>query len=247
MTDERLAALKSLEESLGYHFQDITLLDHALTHRSFTNEFAYPAGKDNERLEFLGDAVLDLCVTDLLMRTFPEEPEGRLSKRRAACVNERSLADLAKGFNMGDGLLLGKGEELSGGRCKPSLLANAFEALLAAIYLDGGFGQATTFIHRVFGDIIKDGGEDLRYKDYKTLLQETVQVRFHETPRYSVVREFGPDHDKTFNVELNVADRIITSGTGKSRKEAEQAAAGKALEMLGGPRHTEPDREPGSS
>ncbi len=232
MHEERAAILKSIEESLSYVFQDVALLDHALMHRSFSNENACPAGSDNERLEFLGDAVLGLCVSDLLMRSFPDEPEGRLSKRRALCVNERSLAELARRFDLGEGLRLGKGEELSGGRAKPSLLANAFEAIVAAIYLDGGFEQASAFIHRIFADLIQDGPQGLHYNDYKTLLQESCQVLFRETPRYSVIKESGPDHDKTFEVQLDIADQINTSGTGKSRKEAEQEAARKAVEYL---------------
>ena len=247
MNEERLLALTTLEEGLAYHFRDMVLLDRALTHRSFANENACPAGQDNERLEFLGDAVLDLCISDLLMRHFPEDSEGRLSKKRAACVNERSLAALARNFNLGDGLLLGKGEELSGGRAKPSLLSNAFEAVLAAIYLDGGFDEAAAFVHRFFSDLIDDGPQSVLYQDYKTLLQEACQVRFHETPRYSVVQEFGPDHDKTFDVQLDIADRITASGTGKSRKEAEQEAARKALELLhdmGTPEPVQPQEGP---
>ena len=232
MNEERSLTLKSVEDRLSYHFRDVALLDHALTHRSFVNEYACPAGQDNERLEFLGDAVLDLCVSDLLMRHFPEDPEGRLSKKRAACVNERSLAELARKFNLGEGLLLGKGEGLSGGRAKSSLLANAFEAVLAAIYLDGGFDQAATFVHRLFTDLIQDGPGGLLYQDYKTLLQDACQVQFQETPKYCVIQELGPDHDKTFDVQLDIADRITASGTGKSRKEAEQEAARKALDLL---------------
>ena len=232
MNDERSAILKALEERLAYAFRDATLLDQALTHRSFANEYACPAGKDNERLEFLGDAVLDFCVSDLLMRCFPEDPEGRLSKRRAACVNEHALAQLAKGFDLGAGLLLGKGEELSGGRAKPSLLANAFEAIVAAIYLDGGLERVSAFIRLLFENLVREDAADLLYRDYKTLLQEVCQIRFHETPRYSVTEEHGPDHDKTFTVRLDVADRFATTGTGKSRKEAEQEAARRALERL---------------
>jgi ribonuclease III len=232
MNKERSSILKSLEERLAYTFQDVALLDHALTHRSFTHELACPPGKDNERLEFLGDAVLDLCVSDLLMRCFPDDPEGRLSKRRAAFVNERSLAELAKSFGLGEGLLLGKGEELSGGRTKPSLLANAFEAVVAAIYIDGGFEEVSSFTQRLFKDLVQDRSAGLLYRDYKTLMQEVCQVRFHEVPRYRVIDEYGPDHDKTFDVQFEVADQITTSGTGKSRKEAEQEAARKAFEYL---------------
>jgi len=232
MNEDRATVLTDLEKTLAYVFRDAGLLDHALTHRSFANEYACPAGKDNERLEFLGDAVLDLCVSDLLMKNFPDDPEGRLSKRRAACVNERSLAELARRCHLGEGLLLGKGEEQTGGRSKPSLLANAFEAVVAAIYLDGGFERVSSFIEHLFSDLIRDGAEGLPYRDYKTLLQEICQTRFHEAPRYVVIQESGPDHDKTFAVRLDVADQITTAGSGKSRKEAEQEAARKALVCL---------------
>ena len=214
-------------------FRDGELLGHALVHRSFANECACAPIKDNERLEFLGDAVLDLCVSDLLMRHFPNDSEGRLSKRRAACVNERTLAEIAKRFRLGEYLLLGKGEELSGGRSKPSLLADAFEAVVAAIYMDGGFENASAFVQRLFTDLVEKGLQDILYKDYKTLLQETSQVRFREAPKYSVVQESGPDHDKTFEVRLDVSGHATTTGLGKSRKEAEQEAARKALEYLG--------------
>ena len=189
--EERIAALQGLQENLGYVFRDGELLGHALVHRSFANECACAPIKDNERLEFLGDAVLDLCVSDLLMRHFPNDSEGRLSKRRAACVNERTLAEIAKRFRLGEYLLLGKGEELSGGRSKPSLLADAFEAVVAAIYMDGGFENASAFVQRLFTDLVEKGLQDILYKDYKTLLQETSQVRFREAPKYSVVQESG--------------------------------------------------------
>jgi ribonuclease III len=234
MNEERISVLRTLERQLGYPFQNLALLDQAMTHRSFANECGYPAGKDNERLEFLGDAVLGLCVSDMLMQYFPDDAEGRLSKRRAACVNERSLAELARRYRLGDGLLLGRGEEQSGGRSKPSLLADAFEAVVASIYLDGGFARVSTFIWRLLEELVKGETEDLLYKDYKTLLQEACQVRFREMPRYSVIQESGPDHEKTFDVQLEVADRIRTCGTGKNRKEAEQEAARKALDDLDG-------------
>lgn len=233
MNDERQTALKAVEEQLAYRFRDLSLLDYALTHRSFAHELPGNGVMDNERLEFLGDAVLDLCISDLLMRHFPDDLEGRLSKRRAACVNERALAEMARTFHLGEGLLLGKGEEGSGGRTKPSLLANALEAVVAAIYLDGGFEQAMLFIQRFFEDLVQAGSVNPLYQDYKTCLQEICQSRFHVTPQYTVMQEHGPDHDKTFDVLLDISDGITTSGTGKNRKEAEQEAARKALEELG--------------
>ena len=188
MNDERRTILKTVEERLDYRFHDLALLDQALTHRSFAHELVGSGIKDNERLEFLGDAVLDLCISDLLMRQFPDVAEGYLSKRRAACVNERALAERSHGYHLGDGLLLGKGEEGSGGRTKPSLLANALEAVVAAIYLDGGFEEAMAFIQRFSGDM----SASPLYRDYKTLLQEICQSRFHAVPKYSVIRELGP-------------------------------------------------------
>lgn len=228
MNDKRQKALRAVEEELDYRFSDLSLLDQALTHRSFAHEFVGSGTKDNERLEFLGDAVLGLCISDLLMREFSDVAEGYLSKRRAACVNERALAERANRFHLGAGLLLGKGEEESGGRTKSSLLANALEAVVAAIYLDGGFGEAMVFVRRIFGDL----SASPQYRDYKTLLQEICQSRFHTVPKYSVIGQYGPDHDKTFEVLLDVAEGIAASGTGKNRKEAEQEAAKKALDIL---------------
>lgn len=243
MTDERQAALDRLQERLHYRFRDPELLDTALTHRSFINENPGPARPDNERLEFLGDAVLELCVSDMLMRQFPDHAEGRLSQLRASIVNEQPLAELAKSFGIGDCMLLGRGEESSGGRGKTSLLANALEAVLAAIYLDGGFGEASGFIQGLFAPLIREEGRPLVYRDYKTALQQLAQNRFREIPRYTLIRESGPDHDKTFEIELSIADRIATTGTGKNKKEAEQRAAEKALwELERMPEDTEDDR-----
>ena len=232
MTDERKAGLDRLQESLQYRFRDQRLLDTALTHRSFVNENPSPARPDNERLEFLGDAVLELCVSDMLMRQFPDHAEGRLSQLRASIVNEQPLAELAKSFGIGDCMLLGRGEESSGGRSKASLLANALEAILAAIYLDSGFGEVSGFIQGLFAPLIREEGQPFVYRDYKTTLQQLAQNRFREIPRYTLIREYGPDHDKTFEIELSVADRITSTGTGKNKKEAEQRAAEKALREL---------------
>jgi ribonuclease III len=234
MTKERAAALDQFEERLHYRFRDRCLLDTALTHRSFINENPLPARQDNERMEFLGDAVLELCVSDMLMKKFPDYTEGQLSQLRASIVNEQPLAEVAKNFSIGDYLLLGKGEESSGGRSKPSLLSNTFEALLAAIYLDSGFEQVSEFIRRLLSPLMNEGQRTLIYRDYKTAVQQITQNRFKETPRYTLIREYGPDHDKTFEIELSIADRITTSGAGKNKKEAEQRAAEKALQELEG-------------
>jgi ribonuclease-3 len=232
MNEERAATLRELETCLGYHFHDIGLLDNALTHRSFVNENLALPSRDNERLEFLGDAVLELTVSDMLMKKFPDDAEGELSKLRASVVNEQPLAGLACRFRIGEFLLLGRGEEASGGRMKPSLLANAFEAVVAAMYLDGGFDRTAAFIGRLFEPLIEAGAAAAVYRDYKTAVQEICQSRFREFPRYAVTSETGPDHDKRFETSLVVGKRVIATGTGRSKKEAEQQAAKTALEEL---------------
>lgn len=221
-----------LEERLGWHFADIAILDNALTHRSFVNENVAHACRDNERLEFLGDAVLEMTVSDILMRKFPDHTEGQLSKLRASVVNEQPLAELARRFRIGEHLLLGRGEEGSGGRMKSSLLANAFESVIAAMYLDGGFDRTAVFIGRLFGPLIEEGELSAVYRDYKTALQETSQILFREMPRYMVISETGPDHDKRFETSLMIGERVIATGRGRSKKEAEQQAAKTALEEL---------------
>jgi dsRNA-specific ribonuclease len=158
--------------------------------------------------------------------------EGQLSKIRASVVKEQPLAELARRFNVGDYLLLGKGEEMSGGREKNSLLANTFEAIIAAIYLDYGFNETLLIVKRLFSPLIEEGAQDLIYGDYKTIIQELAQNRFRETPHYTLTGEYGPDHDKIFEMELTLGSIIATIGQGKSKKEAERAAAKKALEML---------------
>jgi ribonuclease-3 len=232
MNEERVQTLMGLEERLGWHFADIALLDNALTHRSFVNENVAPACRDNERLEFLGDAVLELTVSDMLMRKFPDHAEGQLSKLRASVVNEQPLAELARRFGIGEHLLLGKGEEGSGGRMKSSLLANAFESVIAAMYLDGGFDRTAVFIGRLFEPLIEEGELSAVYRDYKTAVQEMSQVLFREMPRYVVISETGPDHDKRFETSLMIGERVIATGMGRSKKEAEQLAAKMALEEL---------------
>ena len=232
MNEERVQTLMGLEERLGWHFADILLLDNALTHRSFVNENIAAHCRDNERLEFLGDAVLELTVSDMLMRKFPDHAEGELSKLRASVVNERPLAELARRFGIGDHLLLGKGEEGSGGRTKPSLLANAFESVIAAMYLDGGFDRTASFIGRLFEPLIEERDFSTVYRDYKTAVQEMSQILFREMPRYLVISETGPDHDKRFETSLMIGERLIATGMGRSKKEAEQHAAKTAIEEL---------------
>jgi ribonuclease III len=233
MDNKKTQAFEDLEQALGYAFQDPLLLVNAFTHRSYTNENPSLSCQDNERLEFLGDAVLQLCISDLLMRRFPDFTEGRLSKMRATLVNEQSLAALGKRFRLGDHLFLGKGEEASGGRGKTSLIADTFEAIMAAVYLDGGYAQASRLIADLFAEMILTGeGGATPFRDYKSALQELCQSRFHETPKYQLLNEYGPDHDKTFEVELAVVESVKETGTGKSRKEAEQQAARKVLEYF---------------
>jgi len=232
MTDERLMILKRLQQRLSHAFKDFNLLDNALIHRSYVNENPTLSIKDNERLEFLGDAVIGLCTGDILMKKYPDYTEGQLSKMRASIVNEHFLAELAKKYAIGDCLLLGKGEEASGGRTKTSILSNAFEAVTAAIFLDSGFDKAYDFIKTGIESFVAEGTEAVIYSDYKTAAQEICQNLFKDTPKYSLSGESGPDHDKLFEVTFSVADIIKTTGTGKSKKEAEQQAAKKALESL---------------
>ncbi|MES0349119.1 MAG: ribonuclease III [Desulfobacteria bacterium] len=224
--------LSSLENELGYEFKDIGLLREALQHSSYVNEQSDPALQDNERLEFLGDAVLDLVITHILMNHFPQTLEGELSRMRAAIVNESQLAAVAQKLNLGQYLLLGKGEALSRGEEKSSILADALEAVIAAAYLDGGLKNAFDVIERQFSRVISQVGERLEAEDFKSRLQELVQVRFKTIPYYTVIAESGPDHDKTFEVRLSIGTSLTTHGTGKSKKAAEQAAAQVAFEKL---------------
>jgi ribonuclease-3 len=229
---ERIEHLTILEGLVSCAFKNITLLHTALTHRSFVNENQGLNYRDNERLEFLGDAVLELCISDVLMKQFPEYNEGELSKVRASVVNEQPLAKLAEKFRIGNFILLGKGEEASGGRYKYSILANAFEAVIAAIYLDGGFEEVLSFIARSFQPLIREWTEDPFHRDYKTSLQELSQRKYKIIPKYKLINEYGPDHDKIFDIQLTIPDIITERGTGRSKKEAEQNAAHNALETL---------------
>lgn len=203
------------------------MLMTALTHRSYANEHPELDHEDNEKLEFLGDAVLDLIVGHILMGRFPELTEGDLSVRRAQTVSEQALAPVAEEIGLGEWLLLGKGENRSGGRNKASILADAFEALMAAVYLDGGFGAAWDIITWLFFDRVADNADDS--VDYKTQLQEMAQSELKTTPVYEVIAESGPDHDKTFRVAVRILDREWARAAGKSKKQAEQRAAEAAI------------------
>jgi len=222
-----------LEGKLAYIFRDASLCETALTHKSWMNESQETARTDNERLEFLGDAVLALVTSDLLMRRFPEQPEGDLSKARAAIVNESGLARVAEMLLLGQWIFLGRGEEQAGGRQKRSLLANAFEALIGAIYLDGGFSAAFEVTERLFSPIIAEV-PTAASKDYKSRLQEIAQAKLQMAPSYTVLSEQGPDHAKTFEVAILIGEKEYGRAFGRSKKEAQQNAAERALVIMEG-------------
>ncbi|NVM20813.1 MAG: ribonuclease III [Desulfobacterales bacterium] len=226
--------LSALEKELGHQFKDIGHLREAMQHSSYVNEQLDLTLKDNERLEFLGDAVLDLVITHMLMDQFPQAREGDLSRMRATIVNESQLAMVAQRLDLGRNLLLGRGEALSHGEQKRSILADTLEAVIAAVYVDGGLQAAFEVIEMQFSRIISSITERPAVEDFKSQLQELVQVRFKTIPHYEVEAENGPDHDKTFEVRLSIGAVLTTHGTGKSKKAAEQAAAQVALERLEG-------------
>ena len=222
--------LLALQERLGYEFKLLSILERALTHKSFSHESKRRETPDNETFEFLGDSVLGFIVGDILFHRFPETDEGALSKMKAYLVSAPILARKAKDFGMGDALFLGVGEERSGGRNKDSLLANLFEAVIAAMYLDGGVEPVRQLIVRCFEiDLASIRADDLLFHDYKTALQEAAQARGLPLPEYAVVDEIGPDHEKRFVVEVRLANRIVARGEGTSKKEAQQQAAREAL------------------
>jgi ribonuclease-3 len=222
----------ALELRLGVTLRDRTTALAALTHKSYVNEHRDEAQGDNERLEFLGDAVIDLAVSHRLMERFPGAREGDLSKMRAAVVDEAGLAGLARALDLGPLLRLGRGEELTGGRRKASLLADAMEAVVAAVYLDGGLEAVLGLVDRLLGDAFARAAAGTLDRDHKTQLQELAQSRVRATPRYRVVAELGPDHAKVFQIELELRGEVLATGQGKSKKDAEQAAAKAAIEVL---------------
>ena len=221
--------MRQLARALGHTFVEERLLRRALTHRSYVNECEDESVRDNERLEFLGDAVIDLVLSAALMEAYPDAREGELSKMRAALVSEEALAEMARELGLGDALRLGRGEEISGGRAKPSILSNAFEAVVAAVYLDAGFEAARQMLIRLFSF---EDLDVLTRVDPKTELQQLVQGLEHKTPTYRLVATSGPDHDKQFLVELQVEARVLARGRGRTKKEAEQEAARIALADL---------------
>ena len=222
--------MKTLEEKIGYAFRDRTLLENALTHSSYANEHRDKGMPSNERLEFLGDSILGLVVADHLYRNRPDLPEGDLTRIRAALVCEGSLVEVAKSLDLGSYLKLGRGEESGGGRKRPSIQADAVEAMLAAVYLDGGIGQARKLIHNL---ILNQEREKIANgRDFKTALQELVQRDSGQVLSYRLVGESGPDHAKCFSMEVLLNGQPIGAGEGRSKKEAEQAAAKAAVGKL---------------
>ena len=224
--------LLTLETSLGHRFSNPSLLERALTHRSSVHEHRHGSREHNERLEFLGDAALELVITHLLMDTHPHSSEGDLSKLRAALVNQKSLCKRAERIDLGSYLRLGKGEEHGDGRHKASLLSDTYEAVLGAVYLDGGYQKTFRVVEAQFRDLLKEANAIDFVKDYKTQLQERVQTLFHTVPRYILKSASGPDHDKYFEIDLLIGDKTVASGTGKNKKSAEQSAAEEALKKL---------------
>lgn len=223
--------LSRLEKKLEYRFQERGILSEAVRHSSFVNEQANPDMRDNERFEFLGDAVLNLAVGHILMERHPDLKEGDLTRIRSNMVNESQLASLARSLDIGSHILLGKGEFLTGGHRKNSILADTMEAIIAAIYLDGGYDAAHAMIEQHFSDLFDAAGQGAPLLDYKSELQEVVQCQGQPAPEYRIIDERGPDHDKTFCVQTDVCN-IQAFGEGKSKKAAEQAAARKALRDL---------------
>lgn len=219
--------IEKLQEVIGYQFKDPGLLTHALTHSSYANEKHWDKTRCNERLEFLGDAVLEVISSDFLFHTYESMPEGEMTKLRASLVCEPTLAYCADVIPLGDYLLLGKGEDLTGGRKRPSVVSDAMEAVIGAIYLDGGLANAKEFIHRF---ILNDIEHKQLFYDSKTILQELVQEKGLQPIEYVLTGEEGPDHDKRFTVVVQVNGQVVGSGTGHTKKAAEQAAAYQAIQ-----------------
>lgn len=226
---EQYGKSKELEEKIGYRFQNRAYLEQALRHSSYANERHMDRLDNNERLEFLGDAVLELVTSEYLYETHPTMPEGEATRTRASIVCEQTLALCAKDLNLGGYLYLGKGEEMTGGRVRPSITSDAMEAVIGAIYLDGGFANAKEFVHRF---ILNDIEHKQLFFDSKTILQEKVQGTFGQEVHYELISEDGPDHNKSFTVCVKLKDQILGTGTGRTKKSAEQEAAYRAILQL---------------
>ena len=225
--------MQSIEDYLNYQFKDPQLLKNALIHKSFANEKGHV--QDNERLEFLGDAVLQLAMTDILMEKFPKDAEGDLSKKRAYLVGETCLASIAKKLKIQEFLQLGKGEVLTEGYAKPRLLASALEAIIGAIYIDSDLSRNRKFIENIFSEELEnicDQFSQTDFVDFKTQLQEKTWQVYQCVPQYLLTKSEGPDHDRIFYIDVLINEKVITSGFGKSKKEAQQVAAQKALQII---------------
>ena len=228
--------LAAVEGRIGYRFRDRGLLEHALTHKSRTAEDPSGGVADNESLEFLGDAVLGFVTADVLYRDFPEYTEGPKSKAKAALVSTTALAGMSRALGLGDALLLGRGEEKTGGRTKQALLADVFEAVIAAIYLDGGIEPAQAFVERQIRPLLADVRESSVFgRDHKSALQERLQGQGRSLPTYRISSETGPDHQKLFHVDVRIDGQVVATGEGRTKKDAEQEAARLALATLQGP------------
>ena len=232
MDEGRLATLKELEGRLGHRFKEMTWLDQALTHKSFIYETSHPEKVSNEVLEFLGDAVLTLAVSHLLLKKFPDAQEGTLSMLRSQLVKRSSLALLSKELRLEGYLLLGKSQQLNGGVSKSSILANAYEALIGAIFMDSGFDRALEIIQQHFEPYLQTKIPSIPFDDFKSLLQIYSQQSHGASPQYQVLTESGPGHDKWFQASVTIGGEVKGLGCGKSKKEAEQEAAKNALEEI---------------
>lgn len=232
MPDDSIDLLAALESAIDYRFADRSLLAEALTHRSFVNESGGTWVKDNQRFEFFGDAVIDFLLSRMLLERFPRSREGELTKIRASLVDEASLACLAERIGLGACLRLGRGEEKSGGREKRSLLADAYEALMAAVYLDGGIEPVQRLVEAHFARLMADREALSGGTDYKTEFQEMAHALRGAAPRYVLRKVTGPDHERSFTVALFIGDELMGEGTGRSKKEAEQAAAREGIARL---------------
>jgi len=231
LTPARRKELQLFERHAGIRFREPEFLNQAFTHRSFANELG-ETGENNERLEFLGDSVLGVAVSEYLYETLTDQPEGELARIKSFVVSEASLSEIARRMRVDNYILIGRGEEYSGGRSKKALLADALEAIIGAYYLDSGFLPARALVSRLLVPEINKVLENRHAKDYKTLLQEHVQKRMKTYPRYRVVQKTGPDHDKTFLIEVHIGERAFGAGRGKNKKEAEQDAARIAYEAM---------------
>jgi ribonuclease III len=233
VSSERKRELQLFQKHAGIRFRKLDFLNLAFTHRSFANETGHDID-NNEKLEFLGDSVLGLVVSDYLFCILPEKAEGDMARIKSFVVSEDSLAEIAKGLRVDNFILIGKGEEYSGGRSKKAILADCMEAIIGAYYLDSGFKPSRHFILKHLIPEINKVLENKHRKDYKTLLQELVQKKYKSYPRYSTVKKTGPDHDRTFWIEVKVNGKVLGTGKGKNKKEAERDAAGIAFTSLNG-------------